>query len=179
MSKILNLEKEKRSLAAKRGFHSWLDRFAEPLDESIGLQDLSDSTLCTLIQPGSDSSMIIYEFIMGVKGLGKGPRFHFLENQHKMAIMDITLFLLDQLRFEAMRRLGWIDAYPTMTTPLVDMVVQFDSRFAADRHQTPSLSPTHPRYEEYRDTFEGDRASFIRRLIPEALQAFETRVQNN
>lgn len=179
MTKILDMAEAKRSLAAKRGFQNWFDRFAESFDVNIALTDLSDSTLSTLIQPGSDSSMIIYEFIMGVKGLGKGPRFHFLENQDKLVVMDITLFLLDQLRFEAMRRLGWIETYPTIAVPLVDMVFQFNQRFAAGRHQTPDLSPAHPRYEEYRATFDADRAAFVRRLIPEVLQAFGDRVQNS
>lgn len=179
MTKILDMAEAKRSLAAKRGFESWLTRFAEPFDQHLCLPDLSNTTLSILIQPGGDSSMIIYELIMGVKGLGKGPRFHFLENEDKMAVMDITLFLLDQLRFEAMRRLGWIEIYPTQTVPLVDLVLEFSQRFALDRHQTPNLSPAHPRYEEYLSTFEGDRAAFIRRLIPEVLQAFDDRVQNS
>lgn len=179
MAKILHMERERRSLTAKRGFQSWLTRFSEQFHQETCLEDLSDSTLRTLIQPGSDSSMLIYEFIMGVKGLGAGPRFYFLENPDKMAVMDITLFFLDQLRFEAMRRLGWVDSYPTMAIPLIDLVDQFASRFVNVRHQTPALSSTHPRYEEYLATFEGDQGAFIRRLIPEMLQAFEERVQNS
>lgn len=177
MAEILDMGKKRRELAAKRGFQKWSHRFSELFNEETLLQDLSDTTLERLIQPGEESSNAIYELIMGVQGLGPGPRFHFLEPSHKMALMDITLFLLDQFRFEAMKRLGWVSESPMAKVPLVDLVSQFEDRFSAERHQTPSLLPSHPRYEEYMTTFEGDRAAFIRKLIPEVLQCFHERVQ--
>ena len=179
MAKILEMKGKRQYLTAKRGFEGWNRRFSESFDEHTCLQDLSDATLAKLIQPGEDASMAINDFIMGVQGLGTGTRFHFLENLDKMALMDITLFLLDQLRFEAMRRLGLLEQSPTSRIPLVDLVVEFPTRFSADRHRTPSLSSTHPRYEQYQQTFEGDRAAFIRRLIPEVLDKFKGRIEDD
>jgi hypothetical protein len=178
VAKILEMKGKRQYLTAKRGFEGWNRRFPESFDENTCLLDLSDVTLAKLIQPGEDASMAIYEFIMGVQRLGTGTRFHFLENLDKMALMDITLFFLDQLRFEAMRRLGWVEESPTCRLPLVDLVVEFPTRFSTDRHRTPSLSPTHPRYEQYQQTFEGDRAAFIRRLIPEALEIFKEKIKD-
>lgn len=178
MAKILDMNEKRQHLTAKRGFDGWNRRFCEPFDENTRLVDLGDETLAKLIQPGEDSSMAIYEFIMGVQGLGTGTRFHFLENLDKMALMDITLFFLDQLRFEAMRRLGWVEESRTSRIPLVDLVTQFQTRFSADRHKTPALSPSHPRYEQYQQTFEGDRAAFIRRLTPEALEIFKEKIKD-
>lgn len=168
------MQEKKRQMAARKGFHGWTHRFSESYDENTRLEDLSDSTLGALIRGGEDASMPLYELILGVKGLGMGPRFYFMENVDKMAIMDITLFLLDQLRFEAMRRLGWVDDHPTFHVPLMDLVEQFTGRFSSIRHQTPSLSSSHPLYSEYVATFEGDRSSFVRRLIPEVLDVFGT-----
>ncbi|MCK8601049.1 hypothetical protein [Desulfoferrobacter suflitae] len=173
MAKILDMKEMRQQLTAKRGFEEWTRRFAQTFDENTRLMDLDDATLAKLIQPGEESSMAIYEFIMGVKGLGTGTRFHFLENLDKMAIMDITLFFLDQLRFEAMRRLGWVEGTPNSSVPMVDLVAQFADRFSADKHRTPTLSSSHPRYKEYLQTFEGDRPSFIRRLIPEMLEIYK------
>jgi hypothetical protein len=177
VAKILDMEEKRQYLTAKRGFEGWSRRFAEAFDQNTRLEDLSDATLAQLIQPGEESSMAINEFIMGVQGLGPGARFHFLENLDKMALMDIILFLLDQLRFEAMRRLGWVVASPTSKIRLVDLVAEFPTRFSRDKHCTPPLSPDHPQYHQYQKTFEGDRAAFIRRLIPEALEVFRKKVE--
>jgi hypothetical protein len=177
VAKIRKREEKRQYLTAKRGFDGWSRRFSEAYDQHTRLEDLSDSTLAQLIQPGEESSMAINEFIMGVQGLGPGLRFHFLENLDKMALMDITLFLLDQLRFEAMRRLGWVVESPISKIRLVDLVAEFPTRFSRDKHLTPPLAPDHPQYQNYQNTFEGDRAAFIRRLIPEALEAFRKRIE--
>jgi hypothetical protein len=172
VAQILEMREKKRQLTAKKGFQGWTRRFTESYDENTRLEDLSDSTLEVLIRGGEESSMPLYELILGVKGLGMGPRFYFMESGDKMAVMDITLFLLDQLRFEAMRRLGWVEDHPTFHAHLVDLVEQFTGRFSAIRNQTPPLSPGHPRYREYAETYEGDRSAFVRRLIPQVLEVF-------
>lgn len=176
MAEILDLQERRRRLTAKRGFENWIHRFNESFDENTCLQDISDSTLNQLIQGGEEYSLPLYELTMGVKGLGAGTHFHSLKNVDKMVVMDITLFLLDQLRFEALRRLGWIENYPTQRIPLLELVEEFSGRFAATKDQTPSLSPQHPRYTEYQKIFEGDRGRFIRKLIPDMIQAFKQRL---
>jgi len=175
---ILELKGKRRSLTAKRGFNSWLRRFSEPFDENTSPSDLSDSTLGILIQGGEEASMPLYEFAMGVLNLGAGPRFYFMDGPPKMLVMDISLFLLDQLRFEAMKRLGWVEDHPTFHIPLLDLVQDFSTRFALIRHETPGISLEHPSHEEYEKTFEGDRGSFVRKLIPEALKIFDEKSQN-
>jgi hypothetical protein len=173
------MEQRRRHLAARRGFESWAQRFSDALDESTTLEDLSDSTLASLIQAGEDSTMAIYEFIMGVRGMGPGTRFFTFKTSDKMAIMDITLFLLDQLRFECMRRLGWVENYPARGIPMLDLVEQFGERFSSVKYEAPALSAAHPRYSEYEHTFEGDREAFIRRLIPQAILSFQEKVRKS
>lgn len=176
MADILDMREKRQQLTARRGFDGWHRRYSEHFDEHTRPLDLSEATLGKLIQPGEESSAAFNEFIMGVQKLGAGARFHFLENLDKMEVMDITLFLLDQLRFEAMRRQGWIDDLPTATVPLVELVAEFPTRFASARHHTPPLSPRHPRYAEYEKTFEGDQPAFIRRLIPEILEIYRQKI---
>lgn len=178
MAEILELEKHRRKLAAKKGFLAWARRFAEPFGGETCLKDLSDKTLEVLIRGGEESTMLLYDFIMGIKGLGGGPRFHHLENNEKMAVMDVTLFLLDQLRFQAMHRLGWIDDHPTFHIPLVELADGASTRFATLRGSVPQLFSGHPLYEEYRNAFEGDRSSVVRKLIPAAIVAFQDKTGN-
>jgi hypothetical protein len=174
---IIEFEKIRRALPARRGFQGWSRRFAEDFNEDTCIEDFSDATLMELIQPGDASSAAINEFIMGVKGLGRGTSFHSLDAVDKMAITDIAIFILDQLRFECMRRLAWVETYPGYNTPLLDLVERFSTDYAAHKHETPLLSPSHPRHMEYIAVFEGDRGSFIRRMIPEAIASFEEMIQ--
>jgi hypothetical protein len=172
MAKILDLLEQKRHLTAKKGFEPWSRRFRIPFDDNTSIRQLDNSTLKYLIRGGEDSAVALYELIMGIKNLGPGHRFHYLDNESKMNVTDVTLFLLDLLRFEAMYRLGWLDDYPFLSTPLLDLVQEFAGRYAAARHQCPSLTPSHPKYSQYIAEFEPDRNSFIRRLIPDAIQKF-------
>ncbi len=172
MAQILDLFECKRHLTAKRGFEPWSRRFGKAFEDGTSIRDLDSSIVRYLIRGGEDSAMALYEFIMGVMGLGAGPRFHHLETNNKMGVTDITLFLLDLLRFEAMYRLGWLVNYRFLTVPLLDLVQNFRSQFSAARHQSPSLAPSHPKYILYLAQFESDRGSFVRKMIPEAIQAF-------
>ena len=164
-------------MEARRGFQGWAKRFEESFDENTRIEDLSDSVLWTLIQAGNDSSLLLYELIMGIEGLGFGPRFYSLEPSVRMAVMDTALFLLDQLRFEAMNRLNWVEDLPSFHIPMVDLVNDLDERYNPFKAMTPILSTTHPAYVDYAETFEPDRGRFIRKLIPEALEAFQKRVK--
>lgn len=177
VAEILDLEEKRRQLAAKRGFQHWVHRFSESFDARTCCRDISDATLAKLIQGGEEFSPLLYEFIMGVKGWGPGRSFENLESPAKMAVMDIALFMLDQLRFEALHRLGWIEDFYTLQVPFVEMVEEFTDRFAARQHQTPALSPQHPGFTEYQEAFETDRGRFIRKLIPDMIQAYKDKTQ--
>jgi len=173
MGVILEFQQERRRLTAKRGFAGWAKRFPDSLNERTCLADLSDTMLRTLSQTGEGSSMLIHDLVIQLMGLGKGARFHDLERQARLTVMDVSLFLLDQMRFEIMRRLGWIENSPVFRLPILDLVERFPSVYSSMKDQTPGLLRSHPRYHEYQEAFEGDRSVFVRRLIPNALEAFQ------
>jgi hypothetical protein len=172
MAQVVDLQKHRRHSAAKKGFQGWSRRFSEKFNEDTQLTDLSNPTLAALISGGEDSMMPLYEFIMGVLGLGTGVQFYYLQTSEKMAVMDIAIFLLDRLRFEAMRRLGWLEDDSSFHVPMVDMIQHSQRHVPSPGSLTPFLCAEHPRYGEYEKAFEGDRPAFIRRLIPEAIEAF-------
>jgi len=175
VAEVLVMKEQKRYLLGKRAYESWKKRFSESFDADTRPRDLSDTTLSALIEGSEEASMPLYELIMGVLGLGKGPRFYSLETSEIMLVTDITLFLLDQLRFEALRRLGWIDDWHTVHIPLLDLVEQFSTTFSNLKRGTPRLSSRHPRFQEYLTIFEADQGPFIRRLIPQAVKLFQER----
>ena len=172
MAVILVFQQQRRRLAAKRGFESWNRRFSESFIEETCLKDLTDDTLRTLIQSEEDSALLLYSLIIGLMGLGKGFKFYDLDSKVRLEVMDISLFLLDQSRFEVMNRLGWIEGSPFSSVPVLDLVQQFSAVYSRMKNQAPHLLQSHPRYREYLEAFEGDRSVFIRKLIPDAIQAF-------
>ncbi|MHC1726047.1 MAG: hypothetical protein AB9866_08605 [Syntrophobacteraceae bacterium] len=174
MAIVFDINECRRRLTAKKGFGPWSRRFNLGFNDTTSIRELDNEVVKYLIHGGDDSAIALYELIMGVKGLGQGTRFYYLDNDNKMAVTDITLFLLDQLRFEAMFRLGWLNDYPTLIIPLLDLIQGFKAQFSAARHQSPVLSAAHPRYREYLSEYEGDRNSFVRKLIPDAIQIFSS-----
>lgn len=179
MAEVIHFGEARRQLSARRGFQGWTQRYGESFNESTCLPDLSESTLGSLIEAGEQTSLAIHDFIMGVKNLGRGSQFQDLDNSQKMAVMDIAIFLLDQLRFECMRRLGWVETYATMNMPLVDLITSYTDGHSTMGDQTPSLSPSHPRYQEYLGEYDMDRAAFLRRLIPDAIETFKQRLRSS
>ena len=93
--------------------------------DNTRLQGFSDATLGKLIQAGEQTTQALNELIMGVQNIGSESQPHRMDNTQKMAIMDMAIFLIDQIRFECMRRLGWIESYETIDTSLVDMITDF------------------------------------------------------
>jgi hypothetical protein len=172
LADIIDMEEKRRVLAARRGFRPWRSHFSDDFHENTCSKDLAHTTLQRLIQPGENSMEVIYEFVAEVKKFGADDSFDVLDTATKMAVMDISLFILDQMRFECMRRLGWVESYETCNIPLIDLVEKFPEGFAHLQHCTPPLSSIHPLYPEYAATFDADRGAFIRRLIPQALEAF-------
>ena len=59
---------------------------------------------------------------MGILGLGAAPKFNYLDREEQMMVVDIHLFLADQVRFEMMRRLGWLDNFTCERYRLLEMV---------------------------------------------------------
>ena len=111
MTKVVDLQTYRTKTIEERGFGPWQKRFAENFDSTTRLQDLSDATVYFLAQPGESSSVAYYEVIMGVLGLGTATKFHYLDNTNQMLVVDLHLFLADQIRFEMMRRLKWITGF--------------------------------------------------------------------
>ncbi|MGC8490445.1 MAG: hypothetical protein ACP5SH_01795 [Syntrophobacteraceae bacterium] len=172
MGRIFYLAECKRRLAARKGFAPWWRRFGIQFDENTTVRSLDTLVLRRLARGNEESSTAFYELIMGIKGLGNGARFDFLEPRSKMCVTDITIFLLDLTRFEVMYRLDWLEDYRFLNIALLDLVEDFHDKFVASRHSSPVLSSRHPRYREYAAQFEFDRQSFIRRLIPEAVKLY-------
>jgi hypothetical protein len=174
MGKIVDLQSYRNRAAEERAFAPWRKRFSEDFSKTPRLADLSDETLMKLAEPGEDKAMAYYELIMAILDLGDGIKFYYLDKGEQLQVVDIHLFLVDQVRFELMRRLGWLEDYPGLAYPIPALVTGFDRiRNAA---AAPALADSRPDYEQYRQLPVRERESFVRRLLPAALEAFRLRL---
>ncbi|RJR21450.1 MAG: hypothetical protein C4582_07855 [Desulfobacteraceae bacterium] len=166
MSRVIGMEQGRLLLLVKKGFRNWISRFQEEFDARTTLSDISLKTMSFLAQAQDRETFYLYDLIMALKEWGSGFEFNELEPRKKMAVIDQYLFLLDQIRFECMKRLGWLESYPGQDIPLVEMILQFEILAPRVQAQIPLLSPAHPRYKEYQAMNTFDRESFVRKLIP-------------
>ena len=177
MPKIVNLQTYRNKALVQKSFGPWQKRFGEVCHIETTLADLSDKTLYYLAHPGDKSSNAYYELIMGVLDLGTASKFHYLDNKNQLMVVDIHLFLADQVRFEMMRRLGWIESYPSEKNTLLKMVQKIDEIKAKYKGNPPKLVKSHPEYHAYQLLTAGDKEVFIRRMLREALELFKQRIE--
>lgn len=176
MTKIVNLKSYRTRVAEQKGFGPWHKRFEESYGEKTRLSDLSERTLYLLALPGEDSAVAFYELIMGILGLGAAPKFHYLDREEQMMVVDIHLFLVDQVRFEVMRRLGWLENFTCERYRLLEMVQDFNKVKLRCKDNQPELLESHPDYFSYKKLTRMDREVFIRRMFPKALEIYKEKL---
>ena len=178
MAEVIQLKSFKRKQAAIRGFRSWSKRFGEKLDEQTKLSDLSDETLLFLISPGDQNVFVLYELVMGVLDLGPSSDFFHLDKVGKMEVIDISIHLLDQFRFECMRRLNWLESGAAQPLSIIELIEQDPLQKVQGPAAIPSLNSFHPKYRVFKELPELEKETFIRKLIPEAIEEFRKMLQD-
>ena len=164
MAKVIALDDYRNSRAFRAGYRRWRRIFNEPF---------TPGTLSRLAEPGEDCTAALYALIIGFLGHRRNDAFESLDSRTQSNVLDIHLFILDQIRFEMMFRLGWLDDFIGNRYPLFDMVVEFPKIKIACQKQPPDLSKNHPDYEAYRLLIDRDKQVFIRRMLPVALETFK------
>ncbi|MFO7707014.1 MAG: hypothetical protein R6V84_02490 [Desulfobacterales bacterium] len=176
MAKIVDLKLFRDKTLESKCFGPWQKRFGDVYHIDARVSDLSDKTLFFLAQPGENSSLAFYEFIMGALDLGPAAKFYYLDNDEQMRVVDIHLLLADLVRYEMMRRLGWVGGFPGGRLSLVQVVRNFETAKQLARSSPPELSEVHPEYAAYCRLTSGDKDVFIRRLLREAIDAFKKQI---
>ncbi len=173
MANVVELSKARLTIKAGKGFRNWISRFKEDFGLFTRLDHISDKTLSFLAQGRGDNSFYLYDLIMNIQGLGSGFEHNELDIKDKMMVMDRFLFLLDRIRFEYMKRLGWLASYPGEEFTLIELIVKFDQLAPGMQSKTPVLREDHHAYQEFRKMNMFEKEEFIRKLIPEALKRIQ------
>ena len=179
VAEVVDLDRFRRKLAADKGFRTWLQRFQDQFGPDTRLEDLAPETLLYLATPGEENLYVFFDLIMGAKGLGGALRFRLddLETPTKLRIMDAAFALMDRVRFEVMRRLGWVEEVPGENVPLIALVQEAWLQASAFSREMPRLAPSHSNYESFQKMGPIDQGTAIRRLIPRAVAEFRSRVE--
>jgi hypothetical protein len=179
VAEVIDLERFRAKIAADQGFRTWLARFQEQFGPDTRLRDVSPTTLLYLASPGEENLYVFFDLIMGSRGLGGSLRFRLndLEQEDKLKIMDTAFALVDRVRFELMRRLGWVEEFGGDDETIIGLVQQAWRRTKDFAREVPSLCSTHLDYPAYARLNTMDRVVFIRRLIPRAVAAFRAQLE--
>jgi hypothetical protein len=174
MAQIVQLATYREHCALQAGFKAWRRCFKFDFSDRTRLSDLSPTVLRRLADPAEPCEELYYPLILGFLGHIAEQAFESLENCLQMQVVDIHLFLADQVRFEMMRRLGWLARFGASEYPIFAMVRQFEKIRVLWQQDPPLLAQTHSGYAEYKTLVHRDQQVFIRRLFPSALEAFQT-----
>jgi hypothetical protein len=180
VAEVVDLDRFRRKLAADKGFRTWLRRFQDQFGPDTRLSDLAAETLLYLASPGEENLYVFFDLVMGARGLGGALRFRLddLETATKLHVMDAAFALMDRVRFEVMRRLGWVEEGAGRDTPLITLVQQAWQKGPAFAREVPRLAPSHPDYEAYQRLSPIDQGTTVRRLIPRAVAQFREEVES-
>jgi hypothetical protein len=173
MAKIIALNEYKEHAALQAVKRFWATLFEDPFDAQTRLSDLRPKTLYYLAEPGEESSATLYAIIIGLSGFSATTTFKSLDSKMQRYILDIHLFISDQIRFEMMYRLGWLECFVGNQASLYEMVNNFSHIYKVCRVQPPSLAQDHEDYSAYAELYERDQQVFIRRMMTAALVEFK------
>ncbi|KPJ77703.1 MAG: hypothetical protein AMJ54_06890 [Deltaproteobacteria bacterium SG8_13] len=176
MAKIVDLQSYRSRQIAERVFGPWKKRFGESYGEQTLLEDLSHATLFRLAQPGDESTAAFYELVMGALDLGPAEKFYYLDKAEQLRIVDLHLFLADQVRYELMRRLGWVKEFAVQKLAFMELIERIDQLKLHNRQDPPKLAETHPDFAHFSELNDLDKESFVRRLLPQALEEFRKKL---
>ena len=173
MTQVISLEKGKTTILAKKAFRNWKSRFKEDFTPETCLGHISLETLSFLAQGKDKSTFYLYDLIMGLNHLGSGFEFNELSPKNKMRVIDQYLFLLDRIRYEGMKQLGWLAHYPGEEIPLVEIITRFETLAPNLQAQIPMMSPGFAGSKEFFSASTYEKEGVVRKLIPRLIKELQ------
>ena len=139
MGTVVALASQRHKKAAERGFREWrrLFRSITDFDENTRWADLPDEVLLFFCEESHESQHGFYDLIMSAHHLGNGHDFESQAFERLTILMNAYFFIMDQGRFELMRRLGWLETVPRADRPIIEVVMESASFDYAALLETP------------------------------------------
>lgn len=175
MADLIDFEAFLEKRKGQRVIQKWFHRFGHALDATVRIRDLPDEVLLPLAEGGADGNALLDELIMSSWGIPPSD-VRDLDPPLRMVLLDLSLFLIDQFRFECMTRLGWVESVPAREVPLVDLIRSGDTAWKRLR-KTPALKQGHPHYHHFQAMLKLEKETFLRGQIPAVLEQFRRRLK--
>lgn len=176
MTKVVDLKSFSAARAIEKGQKAWKAHFPEKLTAETRLADLSDETILALAQLGSKINKLLYEVIIRTLDFGGAYEFENLPSEHKIQVLDTSLFLIDQIRWECLNRLNWIHGFAGEVYPIAILILDRAKIQAEFQPEFPELNEGHPQYFEFKRRRTQDGEALLRSMIPAALAGFSQRL---
>ena len=170
MAEIINFNKFLLGKRTRDAFKDWNNRFGCSLKDTTRIRDLPNHLLLALAEGGSEGNTLLDNVILKVWGIDKGSILE-LPSPIKLKLLDLSLFLMDQLRFECMFRLGWISPLKVREIPILDLLLSEQEEYKTYR-TIPRPNTNHPHYSRVQPMLEIEKEIFIRQQIPVVLDQF-------
>lgn len=179
--KIISMESFKYKRAAEKGFREMRDLFKsfDYFDENTKWSDLPDYILLFLSEESKESELVIYELVMGASGRENlcGCTLKSLPSDILSTLMDIYFFIKDQIRFECMRRIGWVSDVPYSDKSIIEIIFDLNKRTFPGLMPPPVLTYYHPGYLENREANNLEQSGIARKYIYEAVKTFRLEIK--
>lgn len=175
MGRVVSLVSHKYRKAAEKGFQEWRRLFESVVsfDPHTRWSDLPDEVLIFFCEENPESRYSFYDLIMRSLGLGNGHDFEGQPFDRLTVLLNGYFFIMDQARFECMRRLGWLERIPREEQPIIEVIMESASYDYPSLLETPEPTPAHPAYADYLKGRDIERSALVRRSFPEAIRLFK------
>jgi len=177
--RITSLDDYKGRKTARRAFREWNRLFGslQRIDENTRWADLPDKALLSLCEETPESRFAIYDLLTRASGLGSGYEFESLPPSTLWHLLDCYLVTMDRIRFECMRRLGWVEeSVRGRENSIIDQVLR-DLKTSGDSLlKPPRMTPRHPGFQQVSGENDFDYGRFLRMYAPDAVKAFRQRL---
>lgn len=177
---VISLPGYKRKKSAQRGFREWrrLFRTFHAFDENTRWSGLPDWVILFLSEDSPEGRLTVYDLLMGALDLGSGHGFETLPGHRLMPLMDAYFIIMDQIRFECMRRLGWIEEIPWADKSIIEQVLAARDISSPFMLKTPRMTCLHPGFNKMRGEGDPDYERLLRMHIPDAIRAFTRKLHS-
>ncbi len=177
MPKVVSFASHKFRKAADRGFGEWQRRFSSItfFDEHTRWTDLPDEVILFFCEETPASKHSLYGLIMNAQQLGSAHDFETQPFDRLSTLLNVYFFITDQVRFECMRRLGWVEVVPKGDQPIIEVAMTAATYDYASLLETPAPTPVHPCHAEDVRSNGMDRAALVRRYAPRAVEQFSAK----
>lgn len=152
----------------------WALRMGYRLSSRATVASLPDRLILLLAESDPRGASLLEELVCLII-LGKRQPVISLPALVRMRVLEISLFLLDLVRFECMTRLDWIEPQAAREKPLVEILSR-EPRELKELTRPLRLRQDHPHFHRFEALPIMEREAFLRRMIPQALELFRIRL---